>query len=114
MRSKIAISHLRKTGDIVEAVDIALGRSNPPNLAEAESHQQTQEWFLPNEDALNQFILRLLNRLPDVTYKTEAYSENGKGGYKVVVTGKYADHDLSSLAAVKGGVVRLDNPPANL
>lgn len=112
MPAKDAIRHLRTTGNVVEAVDLALGRRG---LAEngGDASSQSQEWFMPNQDALNQFILRLMDKLPEATYSTSEYDNGSQSGYKVTVSGTFMAGDLASLAAVKGGV-RLDNPPANI
>jgi hypothetical protein len=108
MSSKQAIAHLRKTGDINEAVDIVLGRKK---LTEAgEPRQQSQTWFLPSQQDLNQFVLRLLQYLPDSQYKVDP---SDKGGFEVKVTGVYADHDVATLAGAMRGS-RIDHPAGTL
>ncbi len=109
--AKTAIKHLRDTGNVVEAVEVVLGKRS---LSEngGPSSSQTQTWFMPSQDALNQFILRVMDKLPDASYTTADYNNGSQAGYAVTVTGDFMDGDLASLAAVKGGVMRLDNPPA--
>jgi len=114
-RSTTAIQYLRKTGNVHEAIDVMLGRK-AVTLSEGGGPvtRQSQDWFLPDQDALQQFILRLMDKLPDASYSTGEYNNGSQGGYKVTVTGSFMDHDLASLAAVKGGVVRLDRQPGSV
>jgi hypothetical protein len=111
--AKSAIKHLRATGNVVEAVEVVLGKRSLDENG-GPSSRQSQSWFMPDQDALNQFILRIMDKLPDATYTTKEYENGSQAGYEVTVTGDFMDGDLASLAAVKGGVMRLDNPPANL
>ncbi len=111
-QAKDAIRHLRKTGNVEESVDIVLGRRKP--LYEQEAKQQTQEWFFPNQDAYQQFILRVADKLPEASYTAGEYSNGSQGGYKVTVSGVFNDSALASLAAVHGGSVRLDGPSSDL
>ena len=110
--AKAAIKHLRTTGNVVEATGILLGKLRISENGGASS-TQTQEWFMPSQDALNQFILRLMDKLPDTEHTVDDYNNGSQAGYKVTVTGDYMDGDLASLAAVKGAT-RLDNPPGNI
>lgn len=113
MSAKAAIKHLRTTGNIDEAVRLALGRTE---LTESggPATQQTQQWFMPDQDALNEFILRIMDKLPEATYTVSEYNNGSQSGYQVSVSGTYMDSDLASLAATKGGVMRLDRPPASI
>jgi hypothetical protein len=111
--AKSAIKHLRATGNVVEAVEVVLGKRTLDENG-GPSSRQSQSWFMPDQDALNQFILRIMDKLPEATYTTKEYENGSQAGYEVTVTGDFMDGDLASLAAVKGGVMRLDNPPANL
>jgi hypothetical protein len=97
---------------VVEATEIALGKRRISENG-GDASRQTQEWFMPSQDALNQFIQRLMDKLPDTTREVSDYNNGSQAGYKVTVSGDYMDGDLASLAAVKGGY-RLDNPPANI
>lgn len=111
-----AVRHLQETGDTAEAIAVLRGRKQPKSLDEGggPAKKQTQRYFMPSQDALNQFILRIMDKLPDATYSVDDYANGSQAGYAVTVTGTFMDHDLASLAAVKGGVQRIDNPPANL
>lgn len=112
-QAKAAIQRLRRTGNIDEAIDIALGRK-PLTENGGDSSSQTQQWFMPDQDALNQFLLRVMDKLPEASYEVSDFNNGSQSGYSVSVSGDYMDGDLASLAAVKGGVMRLDNPPANI
>lgn len=115
-RSTNATEHFRRTGNLQDSVDLALGRGDVQPLTEdfPTARKQSQEWYAPNQDALNQFVLRLLDKLPESTYSVADFTNGSQGGYKISVSGVFCDHDIASLAAVKGGMMRLDHPPASL
>lgn len=108
MSAKDAVKHLRTTGNIEEAIAVLLGKKK---ITEAgEQRQQSQTWFLPSQQDLNQFVLRLLQYLPEVEYKV---GQSDKGGFEVKVTGIYADHDIATLAGAMRGS-RIDHPAGSL
>lgn len=110
-KAKSAVKHFRRTGNISEAVKVLKGIMTSRNITEEGSvRSQTQTWYIPDNDALNQFVLRLLNYLPDASYDVD----NHDLGFKVTVKGSFADGDISSIAAVKGGVYRLDSQPTDV
>lgn len=108
--SKSAISHLRRTGNLDEAVNIVLGKKT---LTEAEVSQQSQTWFCPDQDALQQFILRVMDKLPEVSYTTKETNNGSQGGYAVTVSGTYMDHDIAAMGPTKG-CSRIDHLPGEL
>lgn len=114
MTAKKAIEIVKKTGKLTEAISEALRGHRVHDLTEAEMiSQQTQIWFAPNQNALNQFILRLEDKLPDATY-TVSDSDNGSiAGYQISVSGTFMPEDLASLAA-NFGLSRLDGPNQDL
>lgn len=114
MSAKQAIAIVKKTGDLTKAVCEALSGQRAYELKEElGAHQQKQVWFCPNQDALNQLILRIEDKLPDATYSVADSSNGAQSGYEISVSGVFSDQDVASLAAVKG-VVRVDGPSQDL
>jgi len=113
MSAKKAIQ-LAKTGNLGAALNEALGCSRSYDLSEQGTGEksQSQVWFAPNQDALNQFLLRIEDKLPEATYKVEDL-DGPPPGYSITVSGTFHDHDVASLAAVKG-IIRIDGPNSNL
>ena len=113
MSAKKAIQ-LAKTGNLGAALNEALSRSRSYSLDEQGTGEksQSQVWFAPNQDALNQLLLRIEDKLPEVTCKVDEV--NGPPpGWTITVSGAMHDHDVASVAAVKG-VVRIDGPSMEL
>lgn len=114
MSAKKAIEIAKKTGNLTEAVTEALSGHRVHQLKEAfQTSSQTQVFHCPNQDALNQLILRIEDKLPDATYSVADFDNGSIAGYAVTVTGEMNDEDVASLGAVKG-VVRLDGPNQDL
>lgn len=93
-----AIKHMKATGNIQEAVEIALGRKKMTE-AELQATQQTQTWFCPNENAVNQLVLFVQNKLGIRVSDIKDYTNGSQGGYSVTFSGEMQDHDLASLAS---------------
>lgn len=98
---KKAVSHFRKTRNLKEALSIALGSKKV--VETGPDTAQSQVWYVPNEDALNQFKLKIQNYLPDATV-SEKPSEFG---YEVTVSGTFSDDAVATLAT-HSGLYRLD------
>lgn len=114
VRAKSAVRHLRKSGNINEAVQIALGRlpapaPQRPSLREdgQQPSSQSQTWFFPDQDKVNRFVLLVRDKMQlDCPDPTE-WDNGSQSGYAVTVSGNYSDGDLSSCAGPLLGV-RLD------
>ncbi|MDH7600494.1 MAG: hypothetical protein QHH07_12825 [Sedimentisphaerales bacterium] len=92
-----AIKHLRETGDVEGAVRIAIGQ-----LTEEFVSVQTQQWYCPNENAVNQLVLLVQNRLGIRVSDISQYSTGSTGGYVVTFTGEMGDSDIATLASRLG------------
>jgi len=110
MSAKKAIQILKKTGNLTEAVTEALSNSRAYDLSEQGTGQtsESQVFFAPNQDALNQLLLRIEDKLPECTYSVDEV-DGPPPGWEIKVSGSIHSHDVASLAAVKG-VVRIDGP----
>jgi hypothetical protein len=113
MSAKKAIEIAKKTGKLTEAMDEALRGHRVHDLTEEFISQQTQVWFAPNQNALNQFILRLEDKIPDATYSVSDSDNGNIAGFSITVSGTYMPQDLASLAA-NFGLSRLDGPNQDL
>lgn len=114
MSAKRAIQIVKRTGKLTEAIAEALGGNRIYDIKETgEATQQSQVWFCANQDALNQFLLRLEDKLPEAKFSVADHDNGSIAGFAVTVSGVYADHDVASLAGVKG-IVRLDGPNSDL
>ena len=114
MSARKAIEIMKKTGNLTEAVTEALSNSRAHDLSEQGTGQQSdsQVFFAPNQDALNQLLLRVEDKLPDCSYSVDEV-DGPPPGWEVTVKGELHAHDVASLAAVKG-VVRIDAPNQEL
>lgn len=114
MSAKNAIEVLKRTGNMTEAVTEALSNSRAYDLTEQGTGQkpESQVWFAANQDALNQFLLRIEDKLPEASYTVDEV-EGPPPGYNVKVSGTMHAHDVASLAGVKG-ITRLDGPNSDL
>ena len=114
MSAKKAIAIAKKTGKMTEAISEALRGHRIYDLKEEfQTSRQTQVFHCPNQDALNQLLLRIEDKLPDATYSVADYDNGSISGYAVTVTGEMNDEDVASLGAVKG-IIRLDGPNSDL
>ena len=93
-----AIKHLRSTGSLEEAVAIALGKKALTEF----NHVQTQAWFCPNENAVNQLVLLVQNKLGIAVSSIKDFSNGSQGGYEVVFSGDMGDSDIASLCSRLG------------
>lgn len=114
MSAKKAIQILKTTGNLTEAVTEALSNSRAHDLSEQGTGQESesQVFFAPNQDALNQLLLRIEDKLPECTYNVTEV-DGPPPGWEIKVSGSMHSHDVASLAAVKG-VVRTDGPAMEL
>lgn len=114
MSAKQAIEVLKRTGNMTSAITEALSGSRAYDLTEQGTGQksESQVWFAPNQDALNQFLLRIEDKLPEAGFTVDEV-EGPPPGYHVKVTGTMHAHDVASLAGVKG-IVRIDGPNSDL
>jgi hypothetical protein len=115
MSAKKAIQILKKTGNLTEAVTEALSNSRAHDLVSEQGSGQSSEsqvFFAPNQDALNQFLLRLEDKMPECTYSVEEI-DGPPPGWEIKISGSMHSHDVASLAAVKG-IVRTDGPSMEL
>jgi hypothetical protein len=103
---------LVKTGKLSEAIDVAL-RGNRVHQIEEAARKQKQVFFAPNQDALNQLLLRIEDKLPAATFNVADHTNGAQSGFAVSVSGDLSDHDVASLGAVKG-ISRLDGPAGDL
>jgi len=110
-----SIKYHAHTGKLEEAVDIALGRRPIPKALRedaGEQKQQTQTWFLPDQDKLNRFCMYLENQLGLAC--TISDSDNGaQGGYQVKVSGNFSENDIANVAGSLNAM-RLDNLPGTV
>jgi hypothetical protein len=114
MSAKKAIEIAKKTGKLTEAVSEALRGHRVHELKEEfQTSKQTQVFHCANQDALNQLLLRIEDKLPDATYTVADYDNGSISGFAVTVTGEMNDEDIASLGAKKG-VARLDGPNQDL
>lgn len=112
-KAKDAIQLVR-TGSLNEALNVALRGHRVHHIEEqAKARQQSQKFFAPNQDALNQLLLRIEDKLPSATYSVSDSTNGNQSGYAVSVSGEFCDQDVASLGAVKG-VTRLDGPANDL
>lgn len=116
-QARAAIQHLRDTGDLEEAVDLALGREEAPYVVETgggPSSQRSETWFAANQDDLNQAILFIKDKLPEAKITWTEHTNGSQNGYAVTVAGDFGDHDIASIGAGRQVLYPLSNPPANL
>ena len=114
MSAKQAIEVLKRTGNMTAAITEALEGSRAYDLDEQGTGEksESQVWFAANQDALNQFLLRIEDKLPEASYTVDEV--NGPPpGYEIKVSGTMHSHDVASLAGVKG-IVRIDGPNSDL
>jgi hypothetical protein len=100
-----AVKHLRATGNLEEAVEIALGQKSIEE-AGVPATPQVQTWFCPNENAVNQLVLWVQNKLGIRVGSIEDH-DNGAGGapgYAVTFAGDMMPGDIASLASRYGCV----------
>lgn len=115
MAAKRAIQILRKTGKLGDALIEALRGQRVYDIAEAgPASQQSQVWYVPNQMALNQFTMRIEDKLPDASYSVADTDNGSVGGYSVTVSGVFMDGDVASLSAGIAGITRLDGPNSDL
>lgn len=114
MSARNAIQIMKRTGNLTEAVSEALEGSRAYALDEQGTGQtsQSQKFFAANQDALNQFLLRIEDKIPEASYTVDEV-DGPPPGYEITVSGSYHDHDVASLGAVKG-IIRLDGPNSDL
>jgi hypothetical protein len=103
-----AVKHLRSTGNLDEAVEIALGKRE---VKEAFEPAVAQTWFCPNENAVNQLVLWVQNKLGIRVSKIEDYNNGTQGGYAVTFSGA-SPHDVASCASRYGCVPLAGASPA--
>lgn len=108
--AQAAVKLLREGGSLREAVGLCLDRCSTQNLSEqgGPAQQQTQRWLVPDQDKSNRAMLILRDKLPHVEASVSVH-EGHVGGFEIVTTGTYKDHDIASAFAGMGGVWRLDN-----
>ena len=93
-----AIKYMRATGNLEETVAIALGRREITEFNQV----QTQVWHCPNENAVNQLVLFVKNKLDIKPSSIKDYTNGSQGGYAVTFTGDMAVADIASLASRLG------------
>lgn len=91
-----AVDLYRKTENLDEALFLAMGGKKPLNEA-------SQTWVVPNQAALYMFLLKIGGYAPEA----EVSVNDHQNGYAVVVSGKYDETAIASLAT--DGIVRVDN-----
>ena len=104
-----AVKHLRTTGNITEATQIALGRKNVfqyerTKVADfcfegaGEHVAQRQQWFVADQDKANRFQLYMTNQIPDAQVTVEPFTNGSTAGYLITITGNYPEGDVANVA----------------
>jgi hypothetical protein len=106
----LAIKHFRHTSNLDESLQIAQGKHIKEDIGQSSSH--TEQWYVPDQDALNRFQLYLENQL-NLYPTVSEYSNGAQSGYLVTVTGDFSENDIASISASLRAM-RMDNLPGSL
>jgi len=112
-----AIEHVKDGGTIAEGMAIALGRIPAPtallgasatHTTPADQHtedaaprkQQTQVWYLPDEDKVNRFVNYAKDK-EDLQTRIDAHEQ--PPGYRVTVSGSFSDGEIANVIGSLNG-----------